>query len=262
MEINQIIKKINSENQGLFLIENNNLENIDLIEEGIKNAFFKKQYEIDTCFFELKPEMTNKYISIEQIRKLKKEFLHTNVLNLNKIILIKEINFLNNNSINGLLKLIEEVPRKTFFVFCTTNLLKIPKTVLSRSRILRLNNYIAGEKLDVFAKDLIMQNLNISEDLIQNLIGSFISLNKIDFFECVKLFTKDQINICSVIFLKVLNSNLKKFSNNKKLFKYLCDLHSDYLYDVNESIQFNTLTNDLIAIYFTRLHSNLVKYGK
>lgn len=107
-----------------------------------------------------------------------------------------------------------------------------------------------------------MQNQNISEDLIQNLIGSFISLNKIDFFECVKLFTKDQINICSVIFLKVLNSNLKKFSNNKKLFKYLCDLHSDYLYDVNESIQFNTLTNDLIAIYFTRLHSNLVKYGK
>ena len=262
MEINQIIKKINSENQGLFLIENNNLENIDLIEEGIKNAFFKKQYEIDTCFFELKPEITNKYISIEQIRKLKKEFLHTNVLNLNKIILIKEINFLNNNSINGLLKLIEEVPRKTFFIFCTTNLLKIPKTVLSRSRILRLNNYIAEEKLDVFAKDLIVQNQNISEDLIQNLIGSFISLNKIDFFECVKLFTKDQINICSVIFLKVLNSNLKKFSNNKKLFKYLCDLHSHYLYDVNESIQFNTLTNDLIAIYFTRLHSNLVKYGK
>ena len=59
MEINQIIKKINSENQGLFLIENNNFENIDLIEEGIKNAFFKKQYEIDTCFFELKPIFTS-----------------------------------------------------------------------------------------------------------------------------------------------------------------------------------------------------------
>ena len=42
MEINQIIKEINSENQGLCLIENNNLENIDLIEEGIKNAFLEK----------------------------------------------------------------------------------------------------------------------------------------------------------------------------------------------------------------------------
>ena len=52
------------------------------------------------------------------------------------------------------------------------------------------------------------------------------------------------------------------FINNKRLYKYLCDLHSGYLYDVNESKQFNTLTNDLIAIYFTRLQTNLIKYGK
>ena len=262
MEINQIIKKIHSENEGLFLIENNNYENIDLIREEIKNIFYEKQYEVDTCFFELKPEATNKFISIDQIRKLKKEFLHTNVLNLNKVILIKEINDLNNNSINGLLKLIEEVPKKTFFVFCTTNLLKIPKTVLSRSRILRLNDYLKNDRLEDLAHNIIHQNQNISEDLIQNLIDSFISLNRIDFFDHVKLFTKDQIDICSLIFLKVLNFNLKKFINNKRLYKYLCDLHSGYLYDVNESKQFNTLTNDLIAIYFTRLHTNLIKYGK
>jgi DNA polymerase III delta prime subunit len=181
MEINQIIKKIHSEKEGLFLIENNNLENIDLIREEIKNIFYEKQYEIDTCFFELKPEATNKFISIDQIRKLKKEFLHTNVLNLSKVILIKEINDLNNNSINGLLKLIEEVPKKTFFVFCTTNLLKIPKTVLSRSRILRLNDYLKNDRLEDLAHNIIHQNQNISEDLIQNLIDSFISLNRLTF---------------------------------------------------------------------------------
>ncbi len=119
-----------------------------MIREEIKNIFYEKQYEIDTCFFELKPEATNKFISIDQIRKLKKEFLHTNVLNLSKVILIKEINDLNNNSINGLLKLIEEIPQKTFLFFVTTNLLKIPKTVLSRSRILRLNNYLENDKLE------------------------------------------------------------------------------------------------------------------
>jgi DNA polymerase-3 subunit gamma/tau len=169
--------------------------------------------------------------------------------------LIKEINDLNNNSINGLLKLIEEIPQKTFFIFCTTNLLKIPKTVLSRSRILRLNDYLENDKLEDLAHNIIHQNQNISEDVIQNLVDSFISLNRIDFFEHVKLFTKDQIDICSVI-------NLKKFIDNRKLYKYLCDLHSGYLYDVNESKQFNTLTNDLIAIYFTRLQTNLIKYGK
>jgi hypothetical protein len=50
--------------------------------------------------------------------------------------------------------------------------------------------------------------------------------------------------------------------DNPKLFKYLIKLHSDFIYDVDESIKFNTLTNDLIAIYFTRLNSNLIKYGK
>ena len=33
MEINQIIQKINSENQGLFLIEINNSEKLELIEK-------------------------------------------------------------------------------------------------------------------------------------------------------------------------------------------------------------------------------------
>jgi hypothetical protein len=41
MEINQIIKKIHSEKEGLFLIENNNLENIDLIREKLKIFFMK-----------------------------------------------------------------------------------------------------------------------------------------------------------------------------------------------------------------------------
>ena len=78
----------------------------------------------------------------------------------------------------------------------------------------------------------------------------------------IKLFSKDQINICSSIFLKILNYHLKKNLPNKKLYKYLLKLHSDYLIDVDESIKFNTLTNDLISIYFTRLNSNLIKYVK
>ena len=58
------------------------------------------------------------------------------------------------------------------------------------------------------------------------------------------------------------NYYLKKNLTNKKLYKYLFKLHSDYLIDVDESIKFNTLTNDLISIYFTRLNSNLIKYVK
>jgi DNA polymerase III gamma/tau subunit len=118
MEINQVITKIKSESHGFYIIETSSF-NLDAIEECIKNSFYEKQYEIDTSFINLAAEDGTKHISIEQIRKLKREFLHTNVLNISRVILISEINTLNNNSINALLKLIEEIPSNTFFIFCT-----------------------------------------------------------------------------------------------------------------------------------------------
>ena len=261
MEINQVITKIKSENHGFYIIETSSF-NLDAIEECIKNSFYEKQYEIDTSFINLAAEEGTKNISIEQIRKLKREFLHTNVLNISRVILISEINTLNNNSINALLKLIEEIPSNTFFIFCTSNLLKIPETIISRARLLRLNDYQDQSNLDLLASDMTNQNQNIPENVIQNIIDPFLKLKKADFFESVKFFNKDQLDICSVIFLRILNFYLKLNFNNKKLYKYLYGLHSSYIYDIDESIKFNTLTNDLIAIYFTRLNSNLIKYAK
>ncbi len=261
MEINKLITKIKSESHGFYIIETPSL-NLDAIEENIKNIFFQKQYEIETSFTNLTIEETAKYISIEQIRKLKREFLHTDVLGICKVILIREINTLNNNSINALLKLIEEIPFNTFFIFCTSNLLKIPNTMISRARLFRLNNYQDQTNLSSLISDITEQNQNIPENVIKNIINPFMKLNNSDFFESVKLFNKDQLEVCSLIFLKILNYYLKLNFHNKKLSKYLYELHSSYIYDINESINFNTLTNDLIAIYFTRLNSNLIKYAK
>jgi hypothetical protein len=194
---------------------------------------------------------------------MKKEFLHTNVLNLNRVIFVKEVNNLNINALNGLLKIIEEIPSKTYFIFCSSNLISLPETIISRARVIRDNNTPMNfDDLNIMMKDIINQNQNISEDLIHSLVSPFINLKKTDFFDKIKLFSKDQINICSSIFLKILNYHLKKNLINKKLYKYLFKLHSDYLIDVDESIKFNTLTNDLISIYFTRLNSNLIKYVK
>ena len=224
---------------------------------------YEKQYEIDTSFINLQPEENTKFITIDQIRKMKKEFLHTNVLNLNRVIFVKEVNNLNINALNGLLKIIEEIPSKTYFIFCSSNLISLPETIISRARVIRDNNTPMNfDDLNTMMKDIINQNQNISEDLIHSLVSPFINLKKTDFFDKIKLFSKDQINICSSIFLKILNYHLKKNLTNKKLYKYLFKLHSDYLIDVDESIKFNTLTNDLISIYFTRLNSNLIKYVK
>ena len=263
MQINKIINTIKSESSGFYLLEVTNADTISTIEDEILNCFYEKQYEIDTSFINLQPEENTKFITIDQIRKMKKEFLHTNVLNLNRVIFVKEVNNLNRNALNGLLKIIEEIPSKTYFIFCSSNLISLPETIISRARVIRdYNTLMNFDDLNDMMKDIVNQNQNISEDLIHSLISPFINLKKTDFFDKIKLFSKDQINICSSIFLKILNYHLKKNLTNKKLYKYLLKLHSDYLIDVNESIKFNTLTNDLISIYFTRLNSNLIKYVK
>ena len=264
MQIDKLIRFIRSQKNGFFLIEVRTDSQLEAIENNLKDIFFEKQYEIDTSFFSIKPEDASKSISIEQIRKLKKEFLHTNVLDLHKIIYLSEINFLNNNSINALLKIIEEVPKKTFFIFCSQNLLKVPDTILSRARIIRIEetNLNVTNNLQDLLKSTINQNQNISDDIITSIVDPFISLKASDFFESLKLFDKNNLKIPSEIFLKILSFYLNQSLDNQILFKYLIKLHSDFIYDLDESIKFNTLTNDLIAIYFTRLNSNIIKYGK
>ena len=86
-------------------------------------------------------------------------------------------------------------------------------------------------------EDIVRQNQNISEELIHSLINPFIDLKSTDFFEKIKLFNKDQISVCSLIFLKILNYYLRSNLNNKKLYKYLLKLHSDYLTDVDENTE-------------------------
>ena len=261
MEINKIISQIYSLQEGFFIMELNNSNKLDLIEEEIKKVFFEKQYEIDANFTHLKPIENAQTISIDQIRTLKKEFLHTNVLNLKRVIFISEINLLNINSYNSLLKVIEEIPKDTYFIFCTSNIIKVPETIISRAKVLRDQEIFENEDLQSYMNHLIDINQNISEDIIKDLFEPFMQSKQSDFFERVKLFSKDQIHLCSTIFIKILSHYLRLNIDNNKLFKYLIKLHSDFIYDVDESLKFNTLTNDLISIYFTRLNSNLLKYG-
>lgn len=49
-----------------------------------------------------------------------------------KVFIIDECHMLTNAAWNAMLKLIEEPPAKSIFIFCTTDPQKIPKTIMSR----------------------------------------------------------------------------------------------------------------------------------
>ena len=265
MQTDLIVKKLSELKGGSFIIEYRNQEDIDLIKDNILDTFYTKKYERDLNFFELSPEKDSMEISVSQIRELKKRFLHKAIEETPIVIFNRNIASLNNNSANALLKITEETPSNTFFIFFTANAFKVISTIKSRSRILKINNNDTLISLDDFIADLKIKNQDIPESTFDDLSKPFFSkaiINNSQFFDCMRSFDKNSLSIASNLYLRIIQHFLHISIGNDVLFKYLIKLHSDFLKDLNESIQFNTMTSDLLAVYFYRLQSNVVKYAK
>lgn len=69
---------------------------------------------------------------VDQVREINNQAKTRSVDSEYKIFIIDECHMITTAGWNAMLKLIEEPPAKTIFIFCTTNPEKIPKTILSR----------------------------------------------------------------------------------------------------------------------------------
>lgn len=89
---------------------------------------------------------------IQEIRELKERirFLPTSAHH--KIIIIDEVHMLTTEAFNALLKTLEEPPEHVYFMFATTELHKVPITILSRCQRYELKRISAQELTDHFAK--------------------------------------------------------------------------------------------------------------
>ena len=84
-----------------------------------------------------------------------------------KIFIIDEVHMLSKQAFNGLLKTLEEPPPSLKFILATTEVRKIPVTILSRCQRFDLKR-VSVEKLCVHLKDIsIKENGKISDDAIK-----------------------------------------------------------------------------------------------
>ena len=178
--------KINENNKSYKLIQNRTNPNfilIDVIDE-------------------------KKKIDIKQIRNL--------IINLNKssfnkkprIILIDNIELLNNNSINALLKTLEEPGKNVFFILINNNK-KILETL--KSRCLNFNIFLSNKQSNEILKKLINSekyNL-IHEDLLNYYFtpGKIFNLIKFSEENDIDLFNMDLHELLSFIIDKSLYKN-------------------------------------------------------
>lgn len=70
--------------------------------------------------------------SVDDIRKINTQAQTKSLDSEYKVFILDECHVLSNQAWQAMLKLIEEPPAKTIFIFCTTDPQKIPKTILSR----------------------------------------------------------------------------------------------------------------------------------
>jgi len=107
---------------------------------------------------------------IQEIRDLKENLRFFPVKSRYKIVIIDEVHMLTAEAFNALLKTLEEPPAHVYFMFATTELHKVPVTILSRCQRFELSRVPFAELVAFFRKISTAEGINIS-DLGLELIG-------------------------------------------------------------------------------------------
>lgn len=101
---------------------------------------------------------------VDNIRQIKEEVMFPPSNCRYKIYIIDEVHMLSQSSFNALLKTIEEPPAHVIFIFATTELQKVPATILSRCQrhsFKRIDSPMIAEYLEYIAEK---ENLKLSQE--------------------------------------------------------------------------------------------------
>jgi len=207
---------------------------------------------------------------IEDVRLLKEKIFQTSIDSNPRFIILDEVELFNNNSLNALLKTIEEPTKNNYFLLINNKTKPLIETV--KSRCLEIKIILDEEKRSGIIDSLIKKykiNLVIDPKSSQLTPGNFIKFNYI--FEENNIFieknfidnltillglykkNKDTIFIDMTLFLadSYLNvlKNKKLLSHEKiiELKRFIFDsIHKYFLYNLNQKALLNNINNKII----------------
>jgi DNA polymerase-3 subunit gamma/tau len=158
---------------------------------------------------------------IDEIRDLISKIKYAPINSRYKIYIIDEVHMLTNESFNALLKTLEEPPKNTIFILATTELEKLPKTVISRCINFNFGKANQNEILAMFNRILKNEKVIIQNDVLefiaQHADNSFRDATKILEEVLIDSKNKEEITIEDVKkILGILNekNNLLKIMEN------------------------------------------------
>lgn len=107
---------------------------------------------------------------IQEIRELKEKIRFMPTSSRFKIILIDEVHMLTTEAFNALLKTLEEPPDHVYFMFATTELHKVPVTILSRCQRYELKRLTHRELGDHFTKLAAMEGVDMEPEAVEMIV--------------------------------------------------------------------------------------------
>lgn len=210
-----------------------------------------------------------KNVKIENIRNLKTKIFQTSISNMPRFIILDDIELFNNNSLNALLKIIEEPSINNYFILINNKSKPLIETIKSRCLDIKI---ILSEKKRIntiqFLIDKFKIKLNIDFKLSNLSPGQFIKFNYIidqnkiliddEYIKNLSILlnlykkNKDVIFIDMILFLtdnffnNLRNKNL--FSNDKIIsYKNFIfeNINKFFVYNLNHKALLNTINNKI-----------------
>ncbi len=225
----------------------------DIYSINLNNETYKKIIiNVEQNFNFLKCEKPNA-ISIDDIRHLKTKLSKTPLVNTSRFTIIDDIELINLNSANALLKLIEEPSHYDYFFLINNKCNKVIETLISRS--LEFKVFLSSEQ-----KKLIFNHLKLHFEIEENFTHNYIQYtspgNLIKFDSIIKELEITSLNE----FDKVSSEILKMFNKTKK------DIYINFLLFLVD-IKFLELSKKnknhiYIADIKNKINSLLIRYYK
>jgi len=104
---------------------------------------------------------------IEEIRNLREQIKFAPMVGQYKIIIIDEVHMLTNPAFNALLRTLEEPPAHGKFIFCTTDIHKVPATIISRCQRFDFNRIATDTIISRISFILEKEKIKADEDSLQ-----------------------------------------------------------------------------------------------
>ena len=203
----------------------------------------------------------NKSIKIEDIRNLRINLQKTSINNFKRYIIFDDVEYLNENCVNALLKTIEEPSSTNYFILINNQKQSILDTLKSRSIefLIFLNN---KDKLDIIKKLVIdfkiEKKINLDDSMLTP--GEYLKFNKFVTEEKINLEDRLIINIEKLLKLNKLKKNIDYLNFSI----YLINQYYFKMYKnkINVNNYYNNKMNIIKKIFETNKlnlnHTNLI----